>query len=263
VGVAIVGGIVGATTCGFLGFAAQALLGPTWFFFLEVLGTVFGGLGGAIASVVAATDRTGPSRWPRSLPGRAILWGIVGTLASGLLLWGLFAGRAPVIQVAGIVYLAVCGSIAPLVAWADRTRPVWRPATWRTWLLAASPLLIGMAIIVGRYSIVPSIPTNHGPGVPKATSPAAPRGPAFQPTTWWAVVKGDSSAAIAATMKTLRERSVLLLQSLFFLGLPIGFLAYGAFLGGRAVRFFRERDGAEAHPSGSGLEGLAAMGEES
>jgi hypothetical protein len=54
-----------------------------------------------------------------------------------------------------------------------------------------------------------------------------------------------------------------LLQSLFFLGLPIGFLAYGAFLGGRAVRFFRERDGAGGCPPRSGLEGLAAMREES
>jgi MFS family permease len=255
VGVAIVGGIVGAITCGFLGFAVQALLGPTWFLFLEVLGMVFGGLGGAIASLVAATDCMGPSRWPRSLRGRAILWGIVGTLASGLLLGGLFAGRAPVIKVAGIVYLAVSGSIAPLVAWADRTRPDRQPATWRTWLLAASPLLIGMAIIVGRFAIVPSIPTDHGSGVPQATSRAAPPGPAFQPTTWWAVVKGDSSAAIAATMKTLREGSVPLLQSLFFLALPISFLAYGALLGGRAVRpFFLEPDEANSSPTSPGLD---------
>jgi hypothetical protein len=49
----------------------------------------------------------------------------------------------------------------------------------------------------------------------------------------------------------------------FFLSLPIAFIAYGAFLGGRAARFILERDGAGGRPRSSGLEGVTTIGEES
>ena len=125
-----------ALACGFLGFVVLALSGGGWTFFFELIGILFGGLGGAIAPLVAGTDRTGPGRSPVGLRSRAIVWGIVAALALGLLCGGMLEGRDRVTQVAGIVYLSLCGSIAPLVAWADRPGPGRASASLRAWLLA-------------------------------------------------------------------------------------------------------------------------------
>jgi len=241
VGRAVLGGIVGALACGFLGFTVLALSGGGWTFFFELIGILFGGLGGAIATLVAGTDRTGPGRSPVGLQGRAIFWGIVAALAMGLLCGGVLEGRDRVTQVAGIVYLALCGSVAPLVAWADRTGPGRGSASLRAWFLAVGPLLLGLAILIWRFGLVTLNATNRNPVAPKATSAAAPLSPAFKPTTWWDVVQGDTTAAI---VKAIHVDFGGALAFLLGLGLPIACIAYGAFLGGRAVRFFVEQDGA-------------------
>ena len=187
------GGIVGAVACGFLGFAVLALSGGGWSFLFEVMGILFGGLGGAIA---------------------------------------------------------------PLVAWADRPGPPRRgSARMRAWLLAFGPLLLGAAILFWRFGLFVVHSPNRDPVVPQATSPAAPPAPTFKPTTWWDVVEGNTAAAFAPTLKATHDA--------FFggafvfvlgLGLPIVFIAYGAFLGGRAVRFFPEHDGPEVSPPSEGPE---------
>jgi hypothetical protein len=219
-----------------------ALSGGGYTFLFELIGILFGGLGGAIAPLVAGTDRTGPGRSPVGLQGRAIFWGIVAALALGLLCGGVLEGRDRVTQVAGIVYLALCGSIAPLVAWADRTGPGRGSASLRAWLLAVGPLLLGVAILIWRFGRFSLNEANGNPIAPKATSPAAPPFPAFKPTSWWDVVLGDTTAAIAPIVKAIHDDFGGALAFLVGLGLPIAFIAYGAFLGGRAVRFFVEQD---------------------
>jgi hypothetical protein len=241
VGRAVVGGFVGALACGFLGFVVLALSGGGWSFLFELIGILFGGLGGAIAPLVSGTDRTGASRSPLGLRGRAIFWGIVAALALGLLCGGMLEGRDRVTQVAGIVYLALCGSVAPLVAWADRTGPGRGSASLRAWLLAVGPLFLGVAILIWRFGRFSLNEANGNPIAPKATSPAAPLSPAFKPTTWWDVVQSDTTAAI---VKAIHVDFGGALAFLLGLGLPIACIAYGAFLGGRAVRFFVEQDGA-------------------
>jgi hypothetical protein len=250
-GRAVVGGIVGALACGFLGFAVLAASGGGWTFFLELIGILFGGLGGAIAPLVSGTDRTGPGRSPVGLRGRAIFWGIVAALALGLLCGGVLEGRDRVTQVAGIVYLALCGSIAPLVAWADRPGPGCASASLRAWFLGVGPLLLGAAILIWRFGRFSLNEANGSPIAPKATSPAAPLSPAFKPTTWWDVVQGDTTAAIAHALHVDFGGA---LAFLLCLGLATVFLAYGAFLGGRAVRFFVEQDGAKGGPLSPGFE---------
>jgi hypothetical protein len=246
VGSVAFGGIVGAVACGFLGFAVLALSGGGWSFLFELMGILFGGLGGAIAPLVAGTDRSGPGRWPASLLGRAILWGIVASLALGLLCGGMLEGRDPATQAAGIVYLALCASIAPFVAWADRAVPGRGSARKRAWLLAFGPLLVGVAILLWRFGLFVLNSTSPKRVALMATSTAAPPAPAFKPTTWWDVVQGDTTAAIAPIAKAIHDDFGGALAFLLGLGLPIAFIAYGAFVGGRAVRVFVEQDRARA-----------------
>jgi len=249
------GGIVGAIACGFLGFAVLALSGGGWSFLFELMGILFGGLGGAIAPLVAGTGRKGPGRWPAILLSRAILWGIVASLALVLLCGGMLAEGDPVTRVAGIVYLALCGSIAPLVAWADRPGPPRRgSARMRAWLLAFGPLLLGAASLFWRFGLFVVHSPNRDPVVPQATSPAAPPAPTFKPTTWWDVVEGNTAAAFAPTLKATNDAFGGAFVLVLGLGLPIVFIAYGAFLGGRAVRFFPEHDGPEVSPPSEGPE---------
>jgi hypothetical protein len=238
-GRAVVGGIVGALACGFLGFAVLALSDGGWTFLFELIGILFGGLGGAIGPLVSGTDRTGPGRSPVGLLGRAIFWGIVAALGWGLLCGGMLEGGNRVTQVAGIVYLALCGSIAPLVAWADRPQPGRGSASLRAWLLGGGPLLLGVAILIWRFGRFSLNEANGNPIARKATSPAAPPFPAFKPTTWWDVVLGDMTATIVKAIHVDFDSAV---PFLLGFGLPIAFIAYGAFLGGRAVRFFVEQD---------------------
>ncbi len=214
-----------------------------WTFLFELIGILSGGLGGAIAPLVTGTDRTGPGRLPLVLRGRAIFWGIVAALALGLLCGGMLEGRDRVTLVAGIIYLALCGSIAPLVAWADRPGPGRGSASFRAWLLAVGPLLLGVAILIWRFGRFNLKEANGNPVAPKATSPAAPPFPAFKPTTWWDVVQSDTT--IAPIVKAIHVDFDSALAFLLDLGLPIAFIAYGAFLGGRAARFFVEQDGAK------------------
>jgi hypothetical protein len=199
-----------------------------------------------IAPLVAGTDRSGPGRWPASLLGRAILWGIVASLALGLLCGGMLEGRDPVTQTARIVYLALCGSIAPFVAWADRAVSGRGSARMRAWLLAFGPLLVGVAILLWRFGLFVLNSTSPKRVALMVTSTAAPPAPAFMPTTWWDVVQGDTTAAIAPIVKAIHDDFGGALAFLLGLGLPIAFIAYGAFVGGRAVRFFVEQDRARA-----------------
>jgi hypothetical protein len=258
VGGALFGGTVGAFACGFLGFAVVALLGGGWSFLFELMGVLFGGLGGAIAPLVAGTERKGPGRWPASLLGRAILWGIIASLVLELLCGGMFAGRDRATQAAAIVYVALCGAIAPLVAWADRARPRRGSAGVRTWLLAFGPLLIGVAVVFWRFGLFVLDSPNRDSVAPQATSTAAPPAPAFKPTTWWDVVAGDTAAAFAPTLKATHDAFDRALALVLGSGLPIAFIAYGAFLGGRAVRFFPEHDGTEVRPPSTGPEAHAS-----
>ena len=248
---AVVGGIFGSLAGGFLGFAVLALSGGGWTFLFELIGILLGGLGGAIAPLVLGTDRTGPGRSPLVLRGRAIFWGIVAALVLGLLFGGMLDGRDRVTLVAGIIYLALCGSIAPLVAWADRPGPGRGSASFRAWHLAVGPLLLGVAILIWRFGRFNLNEANGNPIAPKATSPAAPPFPAFKPTTWWDVVQSDP---IAPIVKAVHVNFDSALAFLLVLGLPIAFIAYGAFLGGRAARFFVEQDGAKGGPLCLGFE---------
>jgi hypothetical protein len=60
------------------------------------------------------------------------------------------------------------------------------------------------------------------------------------------VVQGDTTAAIAPIVKAIHDDFGGALAFLLGLGLPIAFIAYGAFVGGRALRFFVEQDRARA-----------------
>jgi hypothetical protein len=62
--------------------------------------------------------------------------------------------------------------------------------------------------------------------------------------------------------KVPHGRFLIALEVLFWLSLPIVFGADGAFMGGRAVRFFWERDRTEGRPPGSRLAGFTTEGEE-
>ncbi len=190
--------------------------------------------------------------------GRAKLGAIVGAIASGILC--AVAGVLPrgwyplaallICGGIGIVGGAIGGSIAGLIAGADRTGAARRPATWRRWLLAASPILVLFAWKSGLFSPKATTP----PFAPIATPPAAPPAPAFRPTTWWDVVKGDATAAIAPVVKAIQDRFVFALPVLILVGFPIFAMAYGAFLGGWAVRYVKEQDIATRRQLGRGFE---------
>ncbi len=249
----VFGGTIGAVACGFLGFAVVALSGGGWSLLFEMMGILLGGLGGAIAPLVAGTDRTGPGRWPASLLGRAILWGIVASLVLGALGGGMLAGRDPVTQTSGIAYLVLCGSTAPLVAWADRAKPGRSRALLRGWILAFGPLLLGVAVLVWRFGLIVLNSSSRYPVGPKATASAAPPAPAFRPSTWWDVAAGNMAAAIAPIVKATHDAVGGALVFLLGFGLPIAFIAYRAFLGGRALRVFPKQAGAEVSPRRTAL----------
>ena len=85
--------------------------------------------------------------------------------------------------------------------------------------------------------------------------PPRPAIPAFRPTTWWDVVQSDTIAPIVKAVR-INSRA---LAFLLVLGLPIAFIAYGAFLGGRAAPFFVEQDGARGGQLGRGFEEFTSL----
>ena len=86
--------------------------------------------------------------------------------------------------------------------------------------------------------------------------PPPPLSPAFRPTTWWDVVQSDT---IAPIVKAIQVNFDSPLAFLLVLGLPIAFIAYGAFLGGRAARFFVEQDAARGGQLGRGFEEFTSL----
>ena len=167
----------------------------------------------------------------------------LGAVAWVLLLGGVFVGmeRPPAIAIAGIGYLALCGTIPPIIAWADRAGPGrQRTAGTGCLLLALSPLLIGVAILAYDHGSARRNPPVAAPSAPMATPPVARSDSHVETKSPSDVSKDNAPMPTYQIEKVPDGRFAIALGVLFFLSLPIVFGAYGAFLGGRAVRFFRE-----------------------
>jgi hypothetical protein len=68
------------------------------------------------------------------------------------------------------------------------------------------------------------------------------------------MVTGDATAAIAPIVKAIQDRFVGLVPVLILAGFPIFSIAYGAFLGGWAVRYVKEQDIATRRQLSPGFE---------
>jgi hypothetical protein len=193
-------------------------------------------------------DMAGRSfRWLKIVAG-AFVGGLVGTITCTFLGFAVQVLTGPtwflIFEPLGFVMGGLGGLIAGLAASFEQQGSGRRPSTWRGRLLAASPLLIGVALVVWRFGLSHVNEARRLPLRPieTLTAPGPAPAPAVQPTTGWDIVKDDTARAIGQSFKALKKDLDPAFGVMVLMGFAIAAIVYGAILGGWAVRRPPNRD---------------------